>query len=442
MPAAVQGTVRLEGHRAEVMTRRYWALGEAGTLRSISDPEAEAAFREAFDRSVQACLIGTPGGLLSGGLDSSSIVATARSLRPDRALPTFSIVYTDPAADERRYLDAVARHVGVDPVRVQGETLSMLDGLDDDLRAVGEPFPTPNLFAARVLYAEAAARGLDAVLDGFAGDNVVGHGDLWLTELALGLRWPSFARELRAAARRSARPRRAAWTMLRHYALAPLAQPFRTPDAPTHFMRRDRMGDEAPEEPGHTKDGALHRADLAGATLPRAFEATYARASALGVDPRFPFAGRALVELCLALPSRQRVRDGLTRSVLRRAMAGRLPAELLSRGDKARLGDNFKHALFEREPEVLRALVFEDVPAASDFLDVGAAQEAYRRGLASPADRGRVALPLWRAVSFARWRSLSGGSQDDPTHLPGETDDEASRQLDGADPPGAGPAWS
>lgn len=429
---AVQGTAWVEGERATVTTHRYWSLGPAGTRAAISDSEAEAAFRDAFDRSVLACLDGSTGALLSGGLDSSSIVATARELRPGRPLPTFSIVYDDPKADERLHLDAVAGYAGVDPLRVQGETLSMLTGLDDDLRAIGEPFPTPNLFAARVLYARAAADGLDAVLDGFAGDNVVGHGDRWLTELALHLRWPTFARELRAAAARSPQPRRAAWTMLRHYALAPLVRPFRTPDPPVHFMRRELADGVAPREPQHIRDGDLHRAELSGTALPRAFEVTYARASALGIEPRFPFADRALVELCLALPPRQRVRDGFTRSILRRAMGRRLPDSLRSRSGKARLGDNFKHALFEREPERLRALVFEDVPAASDVLDVEAVQDAYRRGQNSDEERGRVALPLWRAVSFARWRSLSDQTAD-AERQPGEA---------ASDPPAAGPALS
>ncbi len=426
--SAVQGTVSVEGERATVTTRRYWSLGPAGTRATISDSEAEAAFRDAFDRSVLACLGGATGALLSGGLDSSSIVATARELRPGRPLPTFSIVYDDPKADERLHLDAIARHAGVEPLRVRGETLPMLAGLDDDLRAIGEPFPTPNLFAARALYARAAADGLDAVLDGFAGDNVVGHGDLWLTELALHFRWTAFARELRAAARRFPQPRRTAWTMLRHYALAPLARPFRTPDPRVHFMRRELAGAVGPPAPRHIRDGDLHRAELSGTALPRAFEVTYARASALGVEPRFPFADRALVELCLALPPRQRVRDGLTRSVLRRAMGPRLPDSLRSRSSKARLGDNFEHALFDREPERLRTLVFEDVPAASDVLDVGAVQDAYRRALDDDEERGRIALPLWRAVSFARWRSLSGEASG-----PG---------VAASDGPAAGPALS
>lgn len=407
VPPAHRGTVQIDGERASLSLQRYWALDPLASHDAVTDAEAERGFRERFDRAVRVRLGGAPGALLSGGLDSSSIVATARALCPGAALPTFSIVYDDPAADERRYVDAVAAHAGVDPLRLQGDGLSLLAALDDDLRAVGEPFLTPNLFLTRALYAEAAAQGLDAVLDGFAGDGVVGHGDRWLTELALGLRWPTFVREAAAVARRSRRPRRAALALVREYALAPLVRPLRRPRLPAHFARPDLVLARLPREPFVVRDRDHHHRELAGPLVPRAFEVAYARASALGVEPRFPFADRALVAFCLALPPRQRVRDGLTRSVLRRAMGGRLPEVLRQRHGKARIGGSFQQALFERDPERLRDLVETDVPAASAYLDVGAVREAYRRGAAHPEARGELALPLWRAVSFARWLSLS-----------------------------------
>ncbi len=412
VPAAHRGAVSVPD--GTVWMERYWALAPDSSHGAILDGEAEETFREAFDQAVLARLGETPGALLSGGLDSSSIVATARSLRPDLPLPTFSIVYDTPAADERRYLDAVAERSGVDPLRVQGEGLSLLAGLDDDLRAVGEPFFTPNLFLTRSLYAEAAARGLGAVLDGFAGDNVVGHGDHWLTELALSLRWPSLWREVRGAARRSSRPRRAVVSLLRQYALDPLATPFRRRVPPPRFLRREWASADRPRDPSYLRDRDLHLADLSGPTLPRAFEVAYTRAAALGIEPRFPFADRRLVEVCLALPPRQRVRDGLTRSILRRAMGDRLPDVLRDRSGKARLGGTFEDALFDRDPDLLRQLVEEDVPAASEYLDVAAVQAAYYEAVQNPETRGAVALPLWRAVTVARWLSTHADPPSSP----------------------------
>ncbi len=411
VPAAHRGRVVARNGPPSVHMERYWSLDASDVRAAISDADAEDAFRHAFDEAVSARLTGTPGALLSGGLDSSSITVTARVLRPEAPLPTFTIVYDDPSADERRYVDAVASLAGVEPVRLQGEDLSLWAGLDDELRAVGEPFFTPNLFLTRTLYATASHQGLQAILDGFAGDNVVGHGDRWLTELALGLRWPTFLREARAAARRTKHPRRALLGLVHQYAVSPLLAPVRRAPRPSPFLHPDLVP-RLPRDPSHVRDRDLHVADLSGPTLPRAFEVAYACGAALGIEPRFPFADRRLVELCLALPPHQRVRDGLTRSILRRAMGSRLPDILRVRAGKARLGGNFEHALFERDPDRLRHLIDADVPNAAAYLDVHAVRDAYHRGVADPGARAEVALPLWRALSLARWLSLPTEAPD------------------------------
>ena len=79
---------------------------------------------------------------------------------------------------------------------------------------------------------------------------------------------------------------------------------------------------------------------------------------------------------------------------------------LRTRPGKARLGGMFHDALFDREPDVLRRIVHEDVPAAADLLDVPKVQAAYAQATAHPAARADLALPLWRAVALARWLAL------------------------------------
>lgn len=399
VPPGHIGTASTEAGTVDV--RPYATIGPVPPLRFEADAPYADAFREAFDRAVSDRLGGDPAAFLSGGLDSSSIVVTARAVRPGAPLPTLSIVYEHPAADERRFVDAVA--VEGEAHRVDGATLSLLGGLDADLEAVGEPFPTPNLFLTRSLYDEARRLGHDAMLDGFAGDSVVGHGDAWLTDLAHGLRWTAFAREARAVAARMRRPRRAALHLVRDYALAPLV---RRETAARTFAHPDLPRPPTPASAPRTAR-ALHHAEVAGPALPRAFEVAYAVATAHGVEPRFPFADRRLVDLCLALPPEQRLRDGLTRWVLRQAMSGRLPDILRDRTDKARLGGLFADALFDREPEVLRRIVYEDIPAAADLLDVPAVHAAYERAHAHPEARAGSAAPLWRAVALARWLALS-----------------------------------
>lgn len=406
VPPGHSGTVEVgEGSASVREERRFWSPHPASVASAPGDAPWEAGLRERFDRAVDSRLGNGVGAFLSGGLDSSSVVTTARLLRPGTPLPTFSIVYDDPAADEKRFVDAVAERAGVPSHRIGGEGLSLLGGLDADLAAVGEPFFTPNLFLTRTLYGAARDAGLRAVLDGFAGDDVVGHGDLFLTELAFGFRWRALVREATAVARRTRQPRRTVLRLLKEYALDPLARPLRRPPAERHFAHPDLVR-EAPAEPTYRTVRAAHRATISGPTLPRAFEVAYAAAAAAGVEPRYPFADRRLVELCLALPPEQRLRDGLTRSILRRAMADRLPPALLARPGKARLGDNFVRLLFERDRDVLRRIVYEDAPRAADLLDVPALQQAVERADREAGVRSELALPVWRAATLARWIAL------------------------------------
>ena len=65
----------------------------------------------------------------------------------------------------------------------------------------------------------------------------------------------------------------------------------------------------------------------------------YARGcSEFGLEARFPFLDKRLVEFCLAIPGEQKVSEGYTRSVVRRALQGYLPNEIRLRSDKGNLG--------------------------------------------------------------------------------------------------------
>jgi len=75
--------------------RRYWSLNPDARI-TMSDDEYAEAFREHFTEAVASTMraSGRVGSMLSGGLDSSSIVAVARTIRKGaRSLPTFSAVY-------------------------------------------------------------------------------------------------------------------------------------------------------------------------------------------------------------------------------------------------------------------------------------------------------------------------------------------------------------
>jgi asparagine synthase (glutamine-hydrolysing) len=101
-------------HARSVEIRRYWQLNyDYNTTRSAADTAAE--LRSIVEESVKVhCRSdATLGCHLSGGLDSSAVVALAARQR--ERMKTFSIKFSeDPHIDETRYSRAVAAHVGAD----------------------------------------------------------------------------------------------------------------------------------------------------------------------------------------------------------------------------------------------------------------------------------------------------------------------------------------
>ena len=97
---------------------QYWDVDPNHAVRYKTDDEYAEHFLELFKEAIRARLRshGPVGTLLSGGLDSSSIVCTTQMLKqersaPDNGLETFSIVFDEFPCDERPYIHEVVRKV-------------------------------------------------------------------------------------------------------------------------------------------------------------------------------------------------------------------------------------------------------------------------------------------------------------------------------------------
>jgi asparagine synthase (glutamine-hydrolysing) len=210
----------------------YWSLDPAKELQLSSNEAYAEAFREIFTEAVSCRLRSAypVGSMLSGGLDSSSIVTTARELRAgaeNGCLPTFSAVFPSlPESDlvkidERKYIEAVLAGGGLDPHFVQVDQMSPLADLDRVFEYEDEAFVSPQLFMATALYRAASAHGVRVVLDGFGGDSTVSHGTAYLSELVRSGQWASFASEVQAHAKLYQVP---VWRNLKAHGLAYLTE--------------------------------------------------------------------------------------------------------------------------------------------------------------------------------------------------------------------------
>lgn len=204
--------VRLPAAHALVVSKdglrrwRYYALTPAADVPAdASDEEYEARFRELFTEAVRVRLRSAfpIGSELSGGMDSSSVTSVARHLLPpEEPLHTISIIYDDVTeCDERPYIDEVLRQGNFVPHYVYGDRLGPLENVDSVYTHLDDGLASGNQHLVWAAKGKAREAGVRVLLDGLDGDNVVGHGLLYLKELADAGDWKGLAEESRAVAR-------------------------------------------------------------------------------------------------------------------------------------------------------------------------------------------------------------------------------------------------
>jgi asparagine synthase (glutamine-hydrolysing) len=141
---------------------------------------------------------------------------------------------------------------------------------------------------------------------------------------------------------------------------------------------------------------------LASGMMPYVFELANRAGSAFSVETRHPFSDRRLLEFCLALPPEQKLYQGWTRVVMRRALEGILPKQIQWRGGKTLNSIAFTHGLLSLERERLEQVIVEDPSDIEPYVDVDALRGTYRRYL-SPEKRRSDEMQVWHAVTLALW---------------------------------------
>jgi asparagine synthase (glutamine-hydrolysing) len=342
--------VRLE--RGKRTITKYWDFDPGKRICYGSDAEYEDHFRVVFEESVRRRLRADAPILaeLSGGVDSSSIVCVADSIIARGGAETASLetisYYNDsePNWDERPFFTTVERKRGRTGCHVDLNThgaflpLSDVDGFVATPAAARYSSETNQRFLGHM-----RAIGSRVLLSGIGGDEVLGGNPSPIPELtdllvsgslacllrklvawALASRKPVFhllsrslrwfwARDTLLTAANHQRPR---WSLLS--LKAPRCNP---------WDRGRRFGLLSPcpsfQESLRTLD--LLRAQVANVhTCPE-----------LPYETRFPFLDRELLEFLYAIPREQLVRPNQRRSLMRRALAGTVPDEVLQRRRKA-----------------------------------------------------------------------------------------------------------
>ena len=174
LPAGSYARILLDSP-AEPRPEKYWRP----TLDPRSRPLAEAAaeIRDAMIDSVRLHLRSdVPTGIaLSGGIDSSAILACSREVGGAAAcLQSFSFAATGSDVDETPYIDIAARHAGAAQHTVRVGVSEIVSDIDQLVRVQGEPFGSLSMYAQNRVMRLARDSGIKVILDGQGADELFG----------------------------------------------------------------------------------------------------------------------------------------------------------------------------------------------------------------------------------------------------------------------------
>jgi asparagine synthase (glutamine-hydrolysing) len=164
---------KLEGFRQS----RYWDI-HVGP--SAARSEAEPSLDEAADRVLalledavrRRLMSDVPlGTFLSGGIDSSSVVAMLTRLLPAKQIKTFAIGFDEPSFDESAYARQVARRFGTDHYARRFTASDLLERVPHVARMLDEPFADPSILPVSML-CEFARQVVTVALGGDGGDEL------------------------------------------------------------------------------------------------------------------------------------------------------------------------------------------------------------------------------------------------------------------------------
>lgn len=417
----VEGIHKLEpGHRVlleqgkEPLVERYWDIRfTPNTRRSEQDTidELRAKLQEAV-RYHQVSDVPV-GAFLSGGIDSSAVVAMMARTTTNR-IKTFSIGWHEQEYNELPYARLVAQRFGTDhhELVLEPNVLDVMDHLAWDL---DEPFGDASAIPTYMV-SKLAAQHVKVVLSGDGGDELFGGYDKYVVESRERMMrfLPPFMRTVLAQASRRWPDGVRGKNSLRHFSLP---GPERYLDASTLFKEeeqatlltpavRQRLDSLSPagsrvERLAHSTDhwlSTLQDLDLRH-YLPLDILTKVDRMSmAHSLESRVPLLDHPLVEFAATIPADWKLHGRRTKYIFVRALRGLVPDAALDRPKKGfgvPLGRWFRGAL----RPMVRELLLADTSRRRGLFNATRVEH-----LLDQHDRGRpLDQQLWTLMSFELW---------------------------------------
>lgn len=407
---------------------RHYDLAERQQpIEEMSEAEGVAQVRDAVRTAVHRQMVADVpvGAFLSGGLDSSAVVAFAREYTDAERLQCFTIGMDDEASkregliDDLPYAKRVADHLGVD-LRVVPALPEMADDLPKMIYHSDEPLADPAALNVMAISGLARAQDIKVLLSGTGGDDIFTgyrrHRALtlerywsWLpTSARRGLSGlaqvlpshPAQMRKVRKAFRYAGLDGDARLASYFYWLDPGIVADLLAPDKRAAWVERAPLQSNLAALPASVP--ALNRMlylECRHFLTDHNLNYTDKMSMAAGVEVRVPLIDPDLVDLAFRLPLRFKQHGAIGKWVFKRAMEGILPNDVIYR-PKTGFGAPLRSWLHGPLRELLRDTLSAETLLRRGLFD-GAAVE--RLIALDKANRIDASYPLFALLCFELW---------------------------------------
>lgn len=411
----------LKIEKENIAVKKYFRFdtNRVSTFSNIN--ECSEAFEELFIKIIKEQSHGFEkvGSKLSGGIDSSSITAILAEYSNAETI-SYSALFKNLSAedfkktDEKEFMESVVKHSKIQNKKVYIDSLEIDPFAYIDDSEYSEVTPHANRYFEILLLEAASKDGIKVLFDGFDGDSVLSYGYEHLNELGSKFKlFKLFDEAKKLSKNKSAR------NIFKDHVLIPYL--------PNNFISRIRFyknKDYFQNRLKILKNGKhfldelqynnhfgrkkvnkrnvqeMHNATLDWPIWEVAMEFSYIDSSKFGIEERYPFFDRRIMEFCLSVPGKYRLNQGISRYYFRESMRDHLPTkniERISKGNISPLVVNYlKRNINELEKEI-----FVDIN--SELID----HDVLRKNFIEPFKKGqnqRVNSQLiFQIIALNKW---------------------------------------
>jgi asparagine synthase (glutamine-hydrolysing) len=407
------------GRRSE--TRRYWFPNSAVLPLAGSKAEYYAEVRRLLTQAVERCLSPHSPTLahVSGGVDSSSIAVLAGQIARDQRLPTPAVIgvaglFPGLACDEESFIAAVANTVPFPLERWNASDVSPIELEDPRVEGPGGRASFQGGSSGDLLLAQ--KHGARTILCGLGGDELMASTGIIEDSIA-GRDWPFAFRHVLFFEGATTRTRMG---RLKHVVRWGMPTPVRRfvsrrramippwLDEKFRDLARDVLAPTAPEGGFASHVQEVKLAKLASADFARPVGLLQRHAADFGVEYRFPFVDRDLVDFVTRIPYVFWPPPKLFARLHREVLKDILPAKIANRFGKAEFSSAVAAGL-KSSRGWIEAAIRDTRWASERYTDPGKLRAEWQAIVRSEVPPARTWRRLRAAFTLEAWMRKSSG---------------------------------